>query len=165
MGFITILIFLGVFLYQFAGLKYYLRAANYINDLPKVEDRNKAWSDFVGVVSTDFYSGLYAGNFFDRVWVWGKTGLRSFKTTSYSTYTYFDGCTDKFLHPEKYNWELPVLGKDVTFKKSQWLGKVRLGDLVVVTIGKNEIKGSLKEIYTYNYWPFLYTDQKIQCAK
>ena len=56
----------GLCLYQFAGLKYYVKAVKYIKELPMEADRTKAWKSLVGD-GTNNYGGIYAGDFMNRV--------------------------------------------------------------------------------------------------
>jgi hypothetical protein len=71
---LVLIIILGVgWLYQYGGLKYYLRAVSDINDLEE-EDRQEAKGNFL-VDKEQFYSGTLAGTWANKVWVWGNKGL------------------------------------------------------------------------------------------
>jgi len=72
---LVLIIILGVgWLYQYGGLKYYLRAVSDINDLEE-EDRQEAKGNFL-VDKEQFYSGTLAGTWANKVWVWGNKGLK-----------------------------------------------------------------------------------------
>ena len=155
----------GLCLYQYAGLKYYIKAAGYIDQLPEAS-RSGAWKDFIGTTSDRYYNGIYAGDFMGRVWVWGKSGLRSFATSQYTIYSFFDGCTDKFLNSENHVGEgLPILDRSVTTDKSKWKNKASAGDLTQITIASEVKPGTLKEISNYNFWYFIQKDQITECAR
>lgn len=48
-----------------------------------------------------------------------------------------------------------------------WQANTRQGDYVVVitSLDNPSIEGNLREIHTYNYWPFLRGDMDTLCAK
>lgn len=158
---------LGIFyLYQKAGLKYFIRAGMFINNIQSETDKKQAWKDFIGK-SENGYSGIYAGNWRNRVWVWGRSGLRSFATDQYSVYTFFDGCTESILNSVDQGGVSVSISREVFFNVNvdDWKKKVSVGDLVVITIARDGVLGNLREIYTYNFWPFLHKDLQTLCAK
>jgi hypothetical protein len=172
---IIVLFCAGVFgfLYQYAGLNHYLKAITYIRNVPAGEKQQKAWSDFYGENDAIHYGGLLGGVWANRIWVWGRIGLRSFPVDQYSVFSFYDGCTeaiketteeiDSLIRPE-----LLKPSREVYPSLSDWSQKSRLGDWVNVIIADADhggTKGHLREIYTYNYWPFMQQDIHTQCAK
>lgn len=155
---------LGIFfLYQYAGLKYFVRAGILINSMPSETDKKQAWEDFIGK-SENAYSGIYAGNLGGRVWVWGNGLIRSFATDKYSVYTFSDGCTESILNSVDQGG-VPRVNRLVYFDMNSWKEKVHVGDLVGIIIARDGVPGNLREIYTYNFWPFLQKDPRTQCEK
>jgi len=155
---------LGIFyLYQYAGLKYFVRADILINDMPSETVKKQAWKDFIGK-SENGYSGIYAGDWMDRVWVWGNGLIRSFATDQYSVYTFSDGCTESILNSVDQGG-VPRVDRLVYFDMNSWKEKVHVGDLVGIIIARDGIPGNLREIYAYNFWPFLQKDWRTLCAK
>jgi hypothetical protein len=152
--------------YQHAGLKYYIKAVRYVKALPTKEARDEMWNNFTGNSSERYFAGIYAGDFAGKVWVWGKTGLRPFVTNQDSIYSFYNGCTDQFLHPENHiGDDPPKLARILITDKNQWKKLASVGDLVIITIASEGTAGVLKEIYDYNYWPFIQKDIQTECAK
>lgn len=153
----------GVSFYQYSGLKHYIKAVKYINELPAEANKQEAWKYFAVDNIKNGYEGIYAGDYFGRVWVWGQKGLKSFATDKASVYSFFDGCTDEFFQvTDKF---VPAFNHQVFFDKEKWKDKASVGDFVNVTLQKEVAPGFLKEIYTYNFWPFIQKDQRTECAK
>ena len=108
-----------------------------------------------------------AGNKFDRIWVWGTGGLRSFKTDEYSVYSRYDGCNPEIL--AKLNaGESGVIEREIDTDFYSWRQKAKTGDYVRVFVATPEMggkEGNLREIYTYNFWLFLQRGMEVRCAK
>lgn len=152
----------GMGLYKHGGLRQYLQAGKYIREIESNEKQSEAWSNFIGKAKNQ-YSGIYAGRAGGMIWIWGRMGLRPFMVDKYSIFTYFDGCSEKHMVAFKAK---QMLGNDkyMYFNVGEWEKKVVTGDLVIVMTLPNSILKA-KEIYTYNYWPFIQKDQDIACAK
>lgn len=157
-AFLILVLFSGlVLLYQFGGLKYYLRATSFINKLPTIE-RIETSRNFHSE-EKNVYSGTLAGTWNNKVWVWGKKGLKNFNVDQYSVYSYTDGCNNNV--PKN-------IEREVIFDFNIWNQKARMGDFVVVlTTGEANggVLGNLREIYTFNWWTFMGKDMITQCEK
>jgi len=152
-------------LYQFTGLKYLVRATGYINTLPSQEKKNRAWNDFNGTISKEYYSGILAGSWRDKIFVWGRDGLHTFTVDQYSVYSFIDTCSDAYKKSIQ-NKSKKV--REIDFVMSKWRKKVHQGDfvsIVVAGVKHGGTLGNLREIYTYNRWPFVQGDLEVQCAK
>lgn len=162
---IGILISLGRVIWD--NYKHYYRATKLIEALPVDQVRDNARTDFYGTDPDKVYGGIYAGSIMDRVWVWGKGGLRSFVVDNNSVYSWFDGCNDSVL--AKLNAGVSgAINGDITTIFEDWKMKVSVGDYVKVYIAQENMggkKGSLREIYAYNFWLFLPVGMEERCAK
>jgi|WetSurMetagenome_2_1015567.scaffolds.fasta_scaffold305665_2 hypothetical protein len=159
----------GLFLYQYAGLKYYIKAVSYIKAMPTTEEKDKAWSSLVETPSDKYYRGIYGGDYLGRIWVWGKSGLRSFAVSQKTAYSFFDGCSDEVVGSDSHmGSDQQMFGKFSTFDKEQWQKTVNVGDIALVMVASESGKvkaGTMEEIIDYNFWFFRQKEQKIECAK
>ena len=87
---VFVLIFLiGTFyLYQFAGLRQYLKSVKVIKTMTPVEDRVRASNEFYGTDSRGAKHGILAGIFLNRIWIWTGGSLKSYKTDQYTVYNH-----------------------------------------------------------------------------
>jgi hypothetical protein len=155
-----------LFLYNFAGLRQYMRANNLMNNMPP-DEKNKAQSEFFGTNQRGAQNGILAGSWMGRIWMWGVSGLQSFTIDEYSVFSFFDGCSDDKM--ERLNkGERDVITRAVYSDIDEWRGKSKIGDYVVVYVTKVENGGkvgNLREIYDYNFWLFLSNGIDNECAK
>ena len=164
--FISLLIPGLIYFYNYAGLKYFVRAISIINSNDTNEKKEQSWNIFNNE-SEGFYSGIYAGIFVNKVGVWGKSGLKLFNTDEYSVFRYIDSCSPAII-------DEIATGKGQSYRSisfglsNDWLEVVKVGDYAIVVITKsiNGGKvGNLREIYVYNRWPFVQKDIYTECAK
>jgi hypothetical protein len=133
--------------YQYTGLKYFFWVGTEINksEIPK-ELKRQTWNNFIGI-GTGYYGGVYAGDWWGRIWVWGKGGLRAFVTDDYSYYYFYDECKDNFspLGPNE-NVEHIFPSNRV----NEWKNEMKIGYQVRVRMAKDAIVGNLREIYAFD---------------
>lgn len=82
-----------LFLIFVAGGNHYLRALKYVYSSPKA-DRSQMKVDFFATDRVNTHGGILAGVWGKRVWVWGRTGLKSYLTYQDSVYLYKDRCSE-----------------------------------------------------------------------
>lgn len=160
-----------MYAYNYLGLNYYIKAVNKINTLPK-EEKTKAISDFyIEDGSQRSYGGILAkvdtkgGN----IWVWGKSGLKKFKSDTNSFYHFTDGCKEFTINPDAYNFVEPEINltNEVDTDIGKWKEKVKIGDWVGIT-SRSDIGifgGKTAEVFGMNWWFFLPTGIKTACEK
>lgn len=155
-----------VFLFLFGGGDYF-RARWKISRIASAEVRNSAWQEFVGNDVRNPYGGILAGAFFDRVWVWGESGLKGFPVDQYTIFSLYDGCNEGVL--SELNAGLAgAIGRYVAKDVRDWGGKSMAGDYVRVFTTKSDIDNKnvvLKEVYTYNFWLFMPWGMEERCEK
>lgn len=164
---LTILSAVMVYVYQYAGLKYFIRAKQVMNTIPDTEQRQQTWERFNGTGRTGEYRGILAGSWMGKVWVWGRSGLVSFNVDEYSVYSWFDGCSEPIktqLNTGTAKGVERVVGNDFR----NWRGKAEAGDYVTTFVTQPETGGAignLRELYDYNFWVFIRDGIDEQCAK
>jgi hypothetical protein len=165
---VVILIIIGTafYLFQFGGLRQYLRAESVINNSQTVEIINQAREIF-DTQQGGPYSGIFGGIIQNKIWVWGSFGLKFFTTDNFSVYFTNDGCNNeaKTLRekdPSKQTVE------NIYYDMKSWEKNTNVGDFVVIRTSKAGMGGTLnnlREIHSYNYWPFILNDISIACSK
>jgi len=160
-----------VVLYQYTGLKYYLKATSYINNLPQ-ERKIVAKNDFYGDISNkNLYNGTLAGiatGKFSGIWVWGKSGLKYFSVDQNSAYSFYNACTDKILNATNEERKSLKVQKNVYFDLNEFKTLTKTGDFIIIMTTdetKSKLIKTVKEAWDYNYWGFIQTDLKTQCEK
>jgi hypothetical protein len=170
LGLIITSILVGVgFLVERSGLRRYVNALMIVNSFKTVEQRKKGKIDFFANDKSFTYGGILAGTWQGKIGVWGQSGLKLFTTDQYSVIDYFDGCSasiiDKIASEEI---KTPSESLFFNFNTDKWQKIVKAGDYVVVqtTIkGQGGTVGNLRQMYEYNYWPFIQKDIKTECAR
>lgn len=163
----VLLVFVGVYVYRFAGLEQFWRAKRLIDQFPSQEEQEQTWSEFRGYDSERIYGGILAGSALGRVWVWGVEGLQSFVVDENSVYSWYDGCNPEVLARLNVG-EAGVIEREIDTDLYSWRQKAKVGDYVRVFITTPEMggkEGDLREIYTYNFWLFLQRGMEERCAK
>ena len=165
---------LGVFfLYQNAGLKYFIKADSKIQKLSE-PNKSKAVAIFYGESgNAREYRGILAGinkNGSGGIWIWGKSGLKYFYADKDSVYQFTNGCIDSIINPDP---ELIIEGEqkkiesEVYTDLGKWSQRVNVGDFVIV-LSRSDIgflKGNLGNVFGHNWWYFLQSDMKTECEK
>lgn len=165
---VFLLISVGIFLYSFAGLGYYLKSLWIIYQSPSAEIKASSWSQFAGPDSESGYGGILAGSLRDKIWVWGGKGLRAFTVDENSVYSWYDGCNEEVLAQLNQGASGKVIGRDIITDMNIWRHRAKAGDYVRVKLtkpGAGGIEGNLREIYTYNFWLFMHDGAEARCAK
>ena len=163
------LVLVGIgWLYQFGGLKYYLHALVYMRSLSgqELQDTRSLFYNIDGPPKS--YTGILAGIWGYRVWVWGKDGLRPFLTDYDSTYLFTDGCSFIPLHPPNQLEQSFEIKPEVYFSLDAWKSKIRSGDFVSVLIATPDNggnSGNLRQAFGYNWWYFMNKDIQTECAR
>jgi hypothetical protein len=166
---LALVIFFG-WLFVYGGLRYYLRAEIMIAQ-SKVSAENKIQVklDFFGDGSNQFeYRGTLARVENGGIWVWGRTGLKYFKTDKDSVFHFTDGCLDIYTVQSEKNAGKEIEVNDEIFTDiTKWGQKARVGDYVIVLSRSNIglFGGGLGEVLTFNNWFFLQVESKIACQK
>lgn len=156
------LILIGVVvLYQYAGLKYYVKAVNFIHRLNGAE-KNQVSEEFSGI-SKGLYSGILAGVWKGKltgIWIWSRYGLRFFRTDQYSIYSFYDGCIAPIIDKK-----IPRL---ISFNIEEWASLVKVGDFIEIMVANKEnggTIGNLREVWGYNFWIFMHKTMDQSCIK
>ena len=161
--------FYGV--YEYTGLKYYLKANREINKL-EGREKEEALDVFMGGQDSglDVYGGILMGvNTKDHggVWVWGRHGLRYFRSDQYSVFSFFSICKPVIL--EKYkNGEEVKIGQDIYTDIVEWKKLIKQGDYVSLIITNKDqggTVGNLREAKVNDWWPFVSVDVEGQCEQ
>ena len=155
-------------LYQYGGLKGYIRAETSINKLTG-DIKTKAQDDFSSTGNTTAvkYRGIFAWVWQDRLWIWSDKRLRSFKTNKDSVYSFYKACTDEHVADMEEEGEFEIK-RTITTDIKKWLRLVKPGDYVIVRVSvadKGIITENLREAIAHDWWPFMPTDVKTQCTK
>ena len=153
------------YLYNFGGLKQYMRAITLINKMPE-EYKEIAKNELRDKDKSGGERGILAGSWIGRVWIWNAHGLKSFAVDEFTIYSLFNGCSDEVR--AKLNKGINGITRTMVTSFSDWKNSVNAGDYVTVYIAKPEnggIEGNIREIYDYNFWLFLNNGIDIQCAK
>lgn len=167
-GFGLIIMLGGIgYLYQFGGLRQYIRARSVINNMP-TEDKQYAWEKFSGTDPRGAERGILAGSGLGRVWVWSSSGLKSFIVDEYSIYSWFDACREDVKEKLRAGEGGSVIEQVIDTDLNSWREKAKVGDYVAVYPTQAEqggTIGNLREIYTYNFWLFMKAGIDTQCGK
>lgn len=135
-------------IYQYAGLKYWLRANAYASANQEIKNR------LYGFAKNGVYGGIFAGTWNGKVGIWGRNGLKFFRGISGSEYRMIDGCRKN-----------PALGPYVVDKYSDpysWISRLEPGDYVFV---KGENLDKPTEFQGANFWVFTNEDLETQCLR
>ena len=166
----SVLIFFGV-LYQFFGLRYYLKATEHIQNLP-YEDRLIAEAEFYGDKDGGTVGGIMAGFFMDKVFVWSNGRLKMFTTDEYSVYSYYEACIPEILDFDPVVYPESSIDRDVYGDKKQFLNKVGnvINNGLLVSIAPTMEKqggtiGNLRELWAYDWWNFVKGGILEKCKK
>ena len=166
---ILIVIVAAIFwLFQFEGLKYYLKAVYSINQLT-AEEKVEAKERFYGPGEKGYYTGILARvntKDFGSVWIWTHGLPRYFTADEYSVFSFFNFCNDFALETLDRETAAPVY-RDVYTDVKVWAEKVKRGDFVNVQIageGHGGNPGKLREIYVYDWWVFMPIKTEELCA-
>lgn len=166
-------IFLGAaYLYQFAGLKYYVGTANMISKISEPERTQEKINFYGDKNDTKGYNGILArvnkvG--LGGIWVWGRFGLLYLPAEKESKFFFVDVCstyyTTGFVSNGSDNTtEVPYYQPESSFNVQQWGEKAKVGNFVEV-LSKTDVgflKGNLGAVFAYNgRYPL--TDLKTIC--
>lgn len=147
---------IGIWLYSAAGLKEFLAVIGEIKRLPQ-EQEALAWDNFFNLGEPNLYGGTLAGFWGDKVWVWGKRGLRSFQPDEFSVYSFFSACTPEIAAKIQENKPFS-LKRSVETEFESWKEKAKRGQYATVLIAAKEnggTAGNLREVYGYDWRPFM----------
>ena len=156
---------LFIWLYFSAGLKEYLGAVMTIKRLPS-EESSVAWDNFLTIGEPNLYGGILAGFWNNKVWVWGRSGLRAFRVDNDSVYSFFSACAPEILAKTE-KGEAVSVGRSIYTVADEWLIWVKRGNYVTVaqaTEGSGGVEGNLREVYGYDWRVFMPGDLQKQCA-
>lgn len=165
----------GAWIYSAAGLKQFLKAQQAIRQIPDRREKEQAFREFYWYEPQRTYGGILAGDFFGRIWVWGKKGLRSFAADEDSVYSWFDGCSPEVLarmrqfDPNDPDSLTPgeIIGRETNTDFDKWRQKTKNGAYVRVILADKEMggkTGNLREAYGYNFWLFI-RNGEAQCEE
>lgn len=167
----TVTLFLtSYWVYEHAGLKYYLKAISAINKLPAIEKADVKESFFGTAQPENTYNGVLISvdrNGYGGVWVWGRKGPKYFKADEYAAFSVYDACNEQILNALQTNNEV-IIGRTVDFDIKIWAEKVKQGDFMTVTITSKEqggTPGNLREAKAHGWWAFMPINITEQCVK
>lgn len=153
-------------LYQFGGLKQYIKVVNVINKMQGVE-KDLAWDDLLIPNKRGGIKGVLAGTLGNLVWIWNRHGLQLFIADENSVYSFFDGCSEEVMERLK-KGEKDAINRSIYTDIREWNMVVKPGEYVTVYTASEDESGSLnnlREIYGYNFWLFMNKGMDIACAK
>jgi hypothetical protein len=169
--FVLIILFIfisGVLLWKYAGFGSYIRALQSIKALPQ-ELQTEATKNFINSGEQYLYGGILAGttkHILPGVWVWGRKGLRYFRTDNYSVYSFFRVCAKSGLNSQK-DTSIQI-GRSIDTNLTEWSKKTSPGQFVVIMITSPEnggTLGNLREAKAHDWWAFLPANVPILCEK
>lgn len=163
---LTLVIGAGIYLYGFAGLGEYLRMNSAVNKLPE-EQKINVVAQVRGINERGGESGILAGNWKGKVWVWRVGGLKAYTVDEFSIYSIFDGCRED-IRARLNKGASDAIERQVVTSFDDWRAKAKAGEYMVVypTVpDQGGVVGNLREIYIYNFWDFLPRGIDIKCAK
>ena len=161
MGLVFIMFCFSVvgWLYQFGGLKYYLKAASY------VQKHSDTYESFYGPPGQKEYAGILAGVWGKGIAIWGQYGLRYFPATTASTYHALIGCQKLKIGPDTYSSSLMTQSLNDDYRSvKEWGADMHPGDMAFVRYTDERVP-KIKEAWGVNYWMFENADVQIQCQK
>jgi hypothetical protein len=158
----------GVISWGYSGYQSYHRAHQTIEALADGGEREAAWEEFGGY-GKHMYGGILIGTLSNNIWVWGRAGLRHYKSDTQTVYSAFDGCSPEILSRLK-SGEAGAVAREVTTHLAEWRGRVQAGDYVRAYPTQAEqltdatgTHGTLREIYGYNFWLFMHSGMEERC--
>jgi len=157
-----------LWLYQYAGLKHYIKAVREINQL-EGEEKTEALEHFSA--EPGWYSGTLAGvntRGYGGVWVWGRQGLKYFKTDENSAYAFFEMCRPENLGKLEKNEKGLYIGQDIETDIGIWAEKTRQGDYTVLSISgaaHGGTPGRARQVWAHDWPAFAPADIREECEK
>jgi hypothetical protein len=165
---IWILLILGVvgYLFQYAGVKNYIKAVGIINKLSGTEKtlvKNNFYGDFDMTTPENTYGGILARVDKNGIWILGEEGLKYFSVSG-AKYQAMDTCPNELTKYEKNI----ISNVSNTSDFGEWSTNVKTGDNVVV-LSKSKVGkfvGKMdSSVLSFNWWYFLGVDLKQECEK
>lgn len=158
-------------LYQFFGLKEYIRATKYVNNLGE-DVRGNARERLDLDSSTGHFGGILAGVWkgpFPGVFLWTRQTLKYFRVDQFSVYTYHNACVDELINPANPRPKTTVKVKRTIFTDlNLWSKNLKTGyflDVMVTGKSNGGTLGNLREVWATDWWPFMNEDLATQCVK
>jgi len=139
-----------LYLYQYKGLKYYLKANSYIKDNPEASVNFYGKNKFL-------QTGLLADKWQNGIWMWTDSSLKFFKSKEGVEYLSIKGCQNEIPKEEDV-----VTEKNLTF--SEWGNQAYPGDYVVISFDE-ETGNEVIRIRSVDFWMFVDGDLVIQCKR
>jgi hypothetical protein len=165
-GLVLFLLVAGIGGYQLSGYGHWARAQARIAQLSESE-QGEAWRELEARDPLMMEGGILAWVGQERVWVWGRGGLKQYRVDEHSIYSWFDGCNAEVL--EELNAGVAgAITRMLYSEIDDWRSVARAGDYVRVVLANERMGGTvgnLREIYDYNFWLFLPTGMEERCAK
>lgn len=160
-----------LFLWFGFGLNSYSRARYKIFLLPD-DKKAKVLADFEGKDDPLLYSGILAGintsRYIQGVWVWGRNGLKFFRTDSLPVYSYFNICSDQTIKAIDNAGPISI-DRVIDTDLKAWSKKVKTGQFVTIVVAKpqkGKLLSSLREAKGHDWWAFMpNVDIKKLCEK
>jgi hypothetical protein len=167
---IVVVLLLGVefWVYRYGGIKEYREVVREISLLPE-ELREEAK---VRLSNEGSYSGtvmMISALGRGGVWVWGSKGPKFFRASSGSAFSYYSMCDRGYLLKRLEKGRSVKAERRVYADIDLWKKNVKPGDYVVAVaedVGQNVAgKGRLKEVWAYDWWPFLRVNMEEWCER
>jgi hypothetical protein len=160
-----------IYVYQYAGLNYYINAYAKVQKLPEPNKSKAILNFYNNQDGTTGYRGILAGvttSGSGGIWVWGRSGLKYFYNDKDSIYLFTDGCIDAILNPKPSDvGKTTTTNPEVYTDLARWSQRVKTGDFVIVKSRTNIglFEGNAGSVLDYNWWNFLGSDMKTECAR
>lgn len=141
------------------GLKEFIDVNSEINSL-KSEFREDARNEFYtvnGKLPYEQYGGIIAFvNTGDNpgVAIWGREGLKYFKSYSDTVYSFYELCTDENIEAIKFYEDYKIL-PEITTDIREWNKRAYTGRSVAIEIADGEHKGYIREAKSSDWYQFL----------
>ena len=162
----VMLLGIEAYIYRYAGIKQYREVVRKVKLLPD-DLRDEA---MIRLVDDGTYGGaVMRVSTIGRggVWVWGSKGPKFFRASIGSAFSYYSMCDREYLLKRLEKGESIKPERRVYGSVKLWKEKVKPGDYVVVVReneGRDSDLGGLREVWAYDWWPFLSVDLKEWCS-
>lgn len=154
---LLLLLSLFVYLYQFAGLKNFLKAKKVISNFPNTTENkvkiNNFYGDLYGITSENTYGGILIAKFNFGILIVGKEGIKFFSPGLKAHYQINNLCNETNLFS--------------TNNYDEWIDNTNIGSNVIV-ISQVDLNKNNKFFLALAYNWFYYLDGSIfsqECLK
>lgn len=167
---VAFIVLVGVGLYYRGGLREYLQVRKAIKALPETEKVEVQEGFYGKVAEVESQNGILAGLTkigSRRIWLWGRSGLQSLPLDEYTVYSFYSACNAQVLEAIERGGQLKI-GREVTANIEKWREQVKTGMFVGIMkagVDNGGELGNAREVQAYDWWVFMNSNLREQCAK